>query len=295
MMRISDLIAKNKGFISFEFFPPKEREKWPGFFGVVDRLARFDKDLSLPEVDRTVHVANAREFFQALSPGVRIVIDTEELDLTEAGRPTGPHLRWESLDGVAWPVLHGLDRVIIQGADECVLRSPAKGAPALSLEDCGLLALDNIRLEGIPDEKGPPVLTAVRTSELRLRDVRIFGGVLGLSKTGTVTGLNLLVEGSESGAILAKEVERLSLDNLVLRENKGVAIISLEQVKAMQVRQALIRNNEAKGSDAALVKASKSGKLAISDSYLLRNDFKVLAIPASGLELKDCTKKKNGF
>lgn len=37
-MKIADLIERNKSFLSLEFFPPKNRESWPGFFEVVDRL-----------------------------------------------------------------------------------------------------------------------------------------------------------------------------------------------------------------------------------------------------------------
>lgn len=37
-MLVCDLIAKKSPFISLEFFPPKEKEAWPGFFEVVDKL-----------------------------------------------------------------------------------------------------------------------------------------------------------------------------------------------------------------------------------------------------------------
>lgn len=38
-MKISDKIAQqNAPFYSLEFFPPKEREQWPSFFGTVERL-----------------------------------------------------------------------------------------------------------------------------------------------------------------------------------------------------------------------------------------------------------------
>lgn len=37
-MKIIDLINKNGQFISLEFFPPKDRESWPKFFEVVEKL-----------------------------------------------------------------------------------------------------------------------------------------------------------------------------------------------------------------------------------------------------------------
>ncbi len=37
-MRISDLMGRRGQFLSLEFFPPKERKDWPGFFRVVERL-----------------------------------------------------------------------------------------------------------------------------------------------------------------------------------------------------------------------------------------------------------------
>ncbi|SDK72994.1 5,10-methylenetetrahydrofolate reductase (NAD(P)) [Maridesulfovibrio ferrireducens] len=37
-MKIVDLIEKNKPFISLEFFPPKDKESWPAFFEVVEKL-----------------------------------------------------------------------------------------------------------------------------------------------------------------------------------------------------------------------------------------------------------------
>jgi methylenetetrahydrofolate reductase (NADPH) len=37
-VRIADLLAENRPFISLEFFPPKERSEWPAFFGTVERL-----------------------------------------------------------------------------------------------------------------------------------------------------------------------------------------------------------------------------------------------------------------
>ncbi len=37
-MRVCDLIAGKSPFISLEFFPPKEKEAWPGFFEVVENL-----------------------------------------------------------------------------------------------------------------------------------------------------------------------------------------------------------------------------------------------------------------
>ncbi len=37
-MKISDLISKNEGFISLEFFPPREKSAWPGFFVQVEKL-----------------------------------------------------------------------------------------------------------------------------------------------------------------------------------------------------------------------------------------------------------------
>ncbi len=38
-MRIGELIESKRPFVSLEFFPPKEREAWDGFFQVVERLA----------------------------------------------------------------------------------------------------------------------------------------------------------------------------------------------------------------------------------------------------------------
>ena len=37
-MRVCDLIERKSPFISLEFFPPKEKEAWPGFFDVVEEL-----------------------------------------------------------------------------------------------------------------------------------------------------------------------------------------------------------------------------------------------------------------
>ncbi|ADU62326.1 MAG: methylenetetrahydrofolate reductase [Pseudodesulfovibrio sp.] len=37
-MHVCDLIEKNTPFISLEFFPPKEKDAWPGFFDVVEKL-----------------------------------------------------------------------------------------------------------------------------------------------------------------------------------------------------------------------------------------------------------------
>ncbi|CCO24210.1 methylenetetrahydrofolate reductase [NAD(P)H] [Maridesulfovibrio hydrothermalis] len=37
-MKIVDLIKKNKPFLSLEFFPPKNRDSWPKFFEVVEKL-----------------------------------------------------------------------------------------------------------------------------------------------------------------------------------------------------------------------------------------------------------------
>lgn len=37
-MRIGDLLKAQGPFVSLEFFPPKQRETWPGFFEVVERL-----------------------------------------------------------------------------------------------------------------------------------------------------------------------------------------------------------------------------------------------------------------
>ncbi|EHJ49602.1 5,10-methylenetetrahydrofolate reductase [Solidesulfovibrio carbinoliphilus subsp. oakridgensis] len=37
-MRIGELIEAKRPFVSLEFFPPKEREAWAGFFDVVERL-----------------------------------------------------------------------------------------------------------------------------------------------------------------------------------------------------------------------------------------------------------------
>jgi len=41
-MRISELMDRRSPFLSLEFFPPKERESWPQFFGVVERLTSLD-------------------------------------------------------------------------------------------------------------------------------------------------------------------------------------------------------------------------------------------------------------
>ncbi|WP_319585082.1 methylenetetrahydrofolate reductase [uncultured Pseudodesulfovibrio sp.] len=41
-MRVCDLIDGKSPFISLEFFPPKEREAWPAFFGVVEKLKVLD-------------------------------------------------------------------------------------------------------------------------------------------------------------------------------------------------------------------------------------------------------------
>ena len=37
-MRIAELIRSNPGFVSLEFFPPKDKEAWPRFFETVDKL-----------------------------------------------------------------------------------------------------------------------------------------------------------------------------------------------------------------------------------------------------------------
>jgi methylenetetrahydrofolate reductase (NADPH) len=41
-LRISELMESRPGFVSLEFFPPKDRAAWPGFFQVVDSLKRLD-------------------------------------------------------------------------------------------------------------------------------------------------------------------------------------------------------------------------------------------------------------
>jgi len=43
-VRIIDLIRERNGnpFVSLEFFPPKESEQWPGFFGTVETLKALD-------------------------------------------------------------------------------------------------------------------------------------------------------------------------------------------------------------------------------------------------------------
>jgi methylenetetrahydrofolate reductase (NADPH) len=41
-MRVSELMAVRRPFISLEFFPPKERADWPAFFRVAERLRELD-------------------------------------------------------------------------------------------------------------------------------------------------------------------------------------------------------------------------------------------------------------
>lgn len=41
-MRVCDLIEKKSPFLSMEFFPPKEKEAWPGFFEVVEKLKELN-------------------------------------------------------------------------------------------------------------------------------------------------------------------------------------------------------------------------------------------------------------
>ncbi|BCS87451.1 methylenetetrahydrofolate reductase [Pseudodesulfovibrio sediminis] len=41
-MRVCDLIERKSPFISLEFFPPKEKEAWPGFFDVVEEVKVLD-------------------------------------------------------------------------------------------------------------------------------------------------------------------------------------------------------------------------------------------------------------
>ena len=41
-MRVCDLIKGKSPFISLEFFPPKEKDAWPGFFEVVEKLKELD-------------------------------------------------------------------------------------------------------------------------------------------------------------------------------------------------------------------------------------------------------------
>ena len=38
-MKIADKLATGSRFVSVEYFPPKERQDWPAFFKVVERLA----------------------------------------------------------------------------------------------------------------------------------------------------------------------------------------------------------------------------------------------------------------
>jgi methylenetetrahydrofolate reductase (NADPH) len=41
-LRIRELMDQRQGFVSLEFFPPKDRAAWPGFFQVIERLKRLD-------------------------------------------------------------------------------------------------------------------------------------------------------------------------------------------------------------------------------------------------------------
>jgi methylenetetrahydrofolate reductase (NADPH) len=41
-LKINELISDNKGFISLEFFPPKEKSAWPDFFGQVEKLKEIN-------------------------------------------------------------------------------------------------------------------------------------------------------------------------------------------------------------------------------------------------------------
>lgn len=41
-MRIVDLIKQDSPFLSLEFFPPKDEDGWPSFFGVVEKLRELN-------------------------------------------------------------------------------------------------------------------------------------------------------------------------------------------------------------------------------------------------------------
>ncbi len=41
-MRIADLLKTKKAFVSLEFFPPKDRTKWPGFFDAVKKTLEIN-------------------------------------------------------------------------------------------------------------------------------------------------------------------------------------------------------------------------------------------------------------
>jgi len=41
-LRVCELIERKSPFISLEFFPPKEKEAWPGFFEVVEKLKELN-------------------------------------------------------------------------------------------------------------------------------------------------------------------------------------------------------------------------------------------------------------
>lgn len=41
-MKIIDLISRRRPFYSLEFFPPKKKESWPGFYAVVEKLKALD-------------------------------------------------------------------------------------------------------------------------------------------------------------------------------------------------------------------------------------------------------------
>ena len=41
-MRIDQLLARGKKFVSLEFFPPKEKDAWPSFFYEAGKLSILD-------------------------------------------------------------------------------------------------------------------------------------------------------------------------------------------------------------------------------------------------------------
>ena len=51
-MRIVDMMARCGQFLSLEFFPPKEKDKWPAFFAEVERLKALNPALCLRDLRR---------------------------------------------------------------------------------------------------------------------------------------------------------------------------------------------------------------------------------------------------
>lgn len=269
---------------------------------VADHLRRTSPgSFNLPKVKRTVSVSTGAELLAALDSDTRVILkDGVYILAPDAKSADNPRVTWGLTGQGAYPILHGLENLIIQAEEEATILAGSGSPSVLALDGCKNVHLANLKL-------GPALGGSCRTGVVEVRNserigfsqVVIYSAVaagLVIDSSRRVEGQGMVIRDGSCQALRIDNSQRIAFRSSVFRHSQGPDPIRISKTRGVEFKRCIFRENALRKKSRQLILIDKDSRdIALRESYLVRNKTARLANRGARLRLAGNHYHRNSF